>query len=138
MMRMFKYILKVITLVCIMCACTPQTDKNMLVLDYKDFGPQVMAYELIGNEWWQWDAHGAPDPTTSYNVKVVVYRNIDLATVKDKHPVNADQQKDYRYLEYSKAITYLDKHIRHTMETPLTGMSKTLEETKQRINKHLH
>lgn len=120
----------------LVCACTNTHERNTIILDYKDFGPQVIANEVVGSEWWQWDAHGAPDPTTSYNVKVVVYRNIDIATVKTKYPVSAEQQKDYRYLEYSQSISYLDKHIRHTVETPLTGMTKTLVETKRKINEH--
>jgi len=129
--------LKLFALSCLINACTNTTTQNTIALDYKAFGPQVIAHKVIGNEWWQWDAHGAPDPTMTYDVKVVVYRNIDLASVKKKYPVNKVQLKDYRYLEYSQSISYLDKHIKHTMETPLTGMTKTLIETRQKINNHL-
>lgn len=130
-------LLNLLLLLLLVSACTSNNDQNTIILDYKDFGPQVIAHEVIGNEWWQWDAHGAPDPTTSYDVKVVVYRNIDLASVKKKYPVDKEQQKDYRYLEYSQSISYLEKQMRHTMETPLTGMTKTLVQTKQKITAHL-
>jgi hypothetical protein len=136
-MKYFIRLFNLLTLFCLMSACAHSIDQNTLVLDYKAFGPQVIAHDVIGNEWWQWDAHGAPDPTASYDVKVVIYRNIDLASVKKKFPINAEQHKDYRYLEYSQSISYLDKNIKETMETPLTGITKKLVETKQKINERL-
>lgn len=124
-------LLNLFTLVFLVSACTDTRDQSTMVLDYKEFGPQVIAHEIIGNEWWQWDAHGAPDPTKTYDIKVVVYRNIDLSSVKIQFPVDAAKQKDYRYLEHSQSISYLNKHIN---ENVLTDVTKTLVKTRSKIN----
>lgn len=131
------HLLKLLTLLFFITACTRNSAQSTVTLDYKAFGPQVIAHEIIGNEWWQWEVSGAPDPTVTYDVKVVVYRNIDLASVKEKFPVDKKLQIDYRYVTYQEAIAFLDKHVKHTMETPLTGITKTLTETKQNIIDHL-
>jgi len=98
---------------------------NALVLDYSDFGPQAMAYELIGFQWWQWENPCCSEPDSIYNIKVVVYKDIALNKVKALFPVNPEQQQDYRYLEYSKAISYLTEHI--------DEMPSLLKETKRKI-----
>lgn len=123
-------LLKLLTLLFFVTACTSSNDQGTVTLDYKAFGPQVISYELIGNEWWQWDAHGAPDPAVTYDIKVVVYRNIDLASVKEKFPIDEKQQKDYRYLAYQQAIEYLDQHIN---ENVLADVTKRLVETRHKI-----
>ncbi len=78
-----------------------------LVLDYQDFGPQVAAHEVIGMAWWQWDAHGDPDPDSPDDVKIVVYRGISAEQVQEAFPVVEERQQDYRYLSYADAIAYL-------------------------------
>jgi len=45
--------------------------KNICVLDYKNFGVQAMAHELLGFQWYQWNSHGDPDPNATYDIKVV-------------------------------------------------------------------
>ena len=84
---------------------TPQTT---LVLTYEDFGPQVAAHELLGMQWWQWEAHGDSDPTTSCPIKVVVYRGIPLSDAQRRHPTSEADLRDYRYVEYSMALQYLE------------------------------
>jgi hypothetical protein len=42
------------------------------VVPYEAFGPQAIAYKLIGMEWWQWDNHGDSRPR-KYPIKVVIY-----------------------------------------------------------------
>lgn len=42
------------------------------ILPYAAFGPQVAAHELIGMEWWQWQAVGG-DEDREYPIQVVVY-----------------------------------------------------------------
>ncbi|KHD06928.1 hypothetical protein PN36_23915 [Candidatus Thiomargarita nelsonii] len=102
---------------------------NALVLDYSDFGPQAMAYELIGFQWWQWEKPCCSEPDSIYNIKVVVYKDKDIALneVKALFPVNPEQQQDYRYLEYSKAVSYLTEHIQDD------EMPSLLKETKRKI-----
>ncbi len=83
---------------------------NSFVMKYSDFGPPSSSYELLGSEWYQWNSQGPDDPNGSDDVKVVIYRNIDLATVKKTYPVLVGKS-DYRYLEYSVAMAFLEKRI---------------------------
>lgn len=122
------------TLLFLVSTCTNAKDQNTMTLHYKDFGPQVIAHALIGNEWWQWENNGAPDPKTVYDITVIVYRNIDLGVVKKQFPVDAERQKDYRYLEYKQSISYLDKHIN---ESILTELTELLVKTRWEIIHHL-
>jgi len=82
-----------------------------LVKNYSDFGPQAMAWEYIGKEWWQWNPTGGSDPKTKYDIKIVIFRDIQLVEVKKKFPVIKEKKQDYRYLKYKTAIEYLDKNI---------------------------
>src|SRR6266550_9622667 len=82
---------------------------NIIVLSYDDFGPQVMSYEQIGKEWYQWNSQGPDDPNARDDIKVVVYRNVSLDEVKRKYPV-IEKQQDYRYLEYQAALRLLKKY----------------------------
>ena len=81
------------------------------IFDYEDFGPQVAVYELIGFQWWQWESHGDPDPGNKAAIKVVVYWNEPLTTVKTRYPVIPEKKQDYRYLVYDKARDHLQKLI---------------------------
>lgn len=109
------------------CIWTP-TD-NAIVLDYQDFGPQVIAGEVIGNEWWQWQAHGDSRPR-AYDVKVVVFKRVPIKEVMQKYPVNQGMEKDYRYLDYEQALAYLDDRIN---EDVIEDVTARLQETKRKI-----
>ncbi len=122
----------ILTLSCSYNPKQPETN-NAVVLSYGDFGPQVIAYELIGMEWWQWETHGDSRPT-HYDIKVVVYKDTPLATIENKFPVQPELLKDYRYVEYSAAIEYLDYHIHENIQEPLIH---TLKTTKQVLNSAL-
>jgi hypothetical protein len=85
--------------VCSPCAHT-------VVLSYGDFGPPSMSYDLqIGNAWNQWkdEGHELPDDV---DIKVVVYRGIELEKVRKQFPVLRGKS-DYRYLDYARAIQFL-------------------------------
>ncbi len=86
---------------------------NALVFAYSDFGPPSLASDTIGPDWWQWDHHGNSRPAT-YPVNVVVYRGMPLWKVKQRYPVLQERRQDFRYLEYSEAVEYLDKAIQDT------------------------
>jgi len=77
---------------------------------YSDFGPPSSSYELLGAEWHQWNSQGSDDPNGRDDVKVVIYRNIDLPTVKRTYPIFKGKS-DYRYIEYSEAMDFLEKRI---------------------------
>ena len=70
-----------------------------------------MAYELqIGNAWNQWEhaGHELPD---AVDIKVVVYRGIELAEVQKQFPV-VRGKGDYRYLEYTRAVSFLQENVK--------------------------
>lgn len=92
------------------CSGSAKPKTEALVLSYGEIGPSVLVYELIGNEWYQWNKHGDSDPNSIDNVEVVVYRNISLEAVKKLYPVNEKTKSDYRYLEYKTALDYLNEH----------------------------
>ena len=112
----------------LLVACAHAEVKSMVVLDYNDFGPQAAAYELLGMEWWQWQSHGESRPQ-AYNIKVVVYKDVTLDSVKQKYPVVQEQLKDYRYISYNDAIQYLDDIIQENLMPELTTKLKQTKQT---------
>src|SRR5216117_3865871 len=98
-MRFQKQILLTVTFICcsvlLSCAGSQKSNvakvqkpkTNIIVLSYDDFGPQVMSYEQIGKEWYQWNSQGPDDLNSRDDIKVVVYRNVSLDEVKRKYPV---------------------------------------------------
>ena len=99
----------------IVISCS-SNNNQILILSYDEFGPQSMAWETIGMQWWQWDNHGDSDPNTKYDIKIAIYRNIPLQDVKKRFPVIKESQKDYRYLEYNAALRFLDTKIHELQE----------------------
>jgi hypothetical protein len=81
------------------------------IFDYDDFGPQVLAYETIGSQWYQWNSTGGSDPNDIDTIKVVIYWDEPLDVIKDKYPVEPRRKKDYRYLSYESAMKYIDSTI---------------------------
>ena len=80
---------------------------NSFVMKYTDFGPPGSSDELLGAEA---SGQQADELNSRDDIKVVVYRNVDLATVKRTYP-ELGGKSVYRYVEYSQAIDYLDKRI---------------------------
>lgn len=110
-------------------ACSAQTTSKTLVLQYNDFGPPSAANELIGMDWWQWQDHGDSRPRR-YNIKVVVYRDVDLQKVRQLFPTEPASEIDYRYASFTDAIHYLDRMIE---ENAIESLTLRLKETHQRI-----
>lgn len=99
-----------------LAASWAQAGSQTIILKYRDFGPPSLAWETIRMDWWQWDNHGDSDPRSRCNIYVVVYRGIPLDKVKGMYPVRKKINQDFRYLEYSKALEYLDKTIKELSE----------------------
>lgn len=95
----------------LLITCCKHTPSQYVLFNYEDFGPQAMAWETIGMQWWQWDNHGDSDPNSIYDIKVVVYRDISLKEIQSVFPVVEAAKKDFRYIEYTEAIKYLDRNI---------------------------
>ncbi len=111
-------------------SCANQKNINEIVLDYSDFGPQVIAYEIIGMEWWQWNDHGNSRPT-EYDIRVVVYKNINAEEIKKRYPVIIEKKQDYRYLKYQDAIKYLNSKIE---EDAMPSVTTLLRNTLKKLN----
>jgi len=96
--------------------CSVERDvPTVLLLEYDDFGPQVIAHELVGFQWYQWDTHGYEEPGYRYNIRIVVYREGDLRAVKREYPLSVGKM-DYRYVERDTAIKFLRKKIAECRE----------------------
>jgi hypothetical protein len=118
-------------------ACS--TPSETLVLDYADFGPPSLSTELLGQEWYQWDNEGGPDPSSHFEVKIVIYQGIPLAKVQHLYPVDRDRQKDYRYLARDAALHWLDgkieafRHEKASDPSLFEPLIQQLERTRRRI-----
>jgi hypothetical protein len=128
------------TIIIIICSffilCCNNSQKPYGVFKYEDFGPQSMAYEKIGMQWWQWDNHGSSDPNYKYDIKVVVYQDMPLSQIKNLFPVEKSKKTDFRYFEYNDSIVYLNKKIKELEEEKeewAVKLKKKLIQTKTRI-----
>ncbi len=113
----------------VVIGCSRET-KTSIVLNYTDFGPQVLAWQHIGMLWWQWEPHGDSHPQTQYDIKVVVYRDVSLKEIQKKYPVIPQRSQDYRYFNYTDALDYLNEN-REEMQLPV--MIERFEDSKRII-----
>jgi hypothetical protein len=92
-----------------------------------------MSYEVLGFEWWQWQPHGGSRPR-EYDVRVVVYCNAATDEVARLYPVDRKAERDYRYIRYDVALSYLDDNIREDIDPALTDeLRATRKELVQRL-----
>lgn len=110
------------------CASTSKVHPHWILLNYADFGPQVIAQEIIGMEWWQWQDHGG-SAHRDYAIKVIVHKNVPEETVRQEFPVNPEKQADYRYVEYRVALAYLEEKIDEDIMESVASQLKITRET---------
>ena len=89
-----------------------------VILPYSAFGPQVAAHKLIGMKWWQWNTHGDSKPR-DYPIKVVVFWDQTLEVTAKNYPVERAKEKDFRYVEYSKALAHMEAMIEEFKEAKI-------------------
>lgn len=115
----------------------PSRPPHTLVLAYADFGPQVMASELLGMEWWQWEAGGSWEPGDAFDVRVVVYRGMTLAEVQAEYPTVVGKA-DHRYVSYDEAMAYFDRSLAELEDDPsLARLHEELAVTRARVRETL-
>ncbi len=112
---------------------TALSPEYYLILNYADFGPQVVACDLLGFEWWQWESTGSSDPNQKYDIKVIVFKDVSLKIIKRHFPVIPEKEQDYRYVSYKDAVDYLKRAIE---EDILEVVTSKLKDTKVRILKY--
>ena len=105
---MFTRALVLTTLVLVFsgCAFFNKPQNHIVILEYADFGPQAMAYPLLGK-----DKTLAASTLDDKPIFVVVYSNIPLKQVKKKYPSKPNNFVEYRYLERDVALDYLKDNI---------------------------
>lgn len=137
-MKINIYLFILSSLLIVACNNSP---KQYAIFNYEDFGPQAMAWEEIGMQWWQWDSQGiSSDPNYTYDIKVVVYRDMPLSHIKSLYPVDKAKKKDFRYFEYHDVIKYLDEKIKELntdKEEWAINLRQHLIETKDRIQQEI-
>jgi hypothetical protein len=122
---------RILAALILVLAATPLRSAEV-ILPYSAFGPQAAAYELIGMAWWQWDSQGG-DYDRDYPIKVVVYWDQTKEETAKRHPVNQAKDQDFRYVEYSKAVEYLEQTIKDFQEAKLD--TKTMERALAQLKK---
>ncbi len=123
--RSYKY-----GILIILSAMVTVVGARELVFPYEAFGPQILAEKVIGKEWWQWESEGG-DIRVKYPIKVVVYWNESIDKIRSRYPIDSKMKKDYRYLEYDAAMSYLQNAIGEMKDSNLS--SKTLEKTRDTL-----
>lgn len=119
---------------CIMCSgCASRIVQSTVVLEYPDFGPQAMAYRILGSKNLQWEPE-VPILIGQGKVYVVVYRGISLEKVSKHYPRDRSRNLDYRYLQYGEALNYLDSKIERNL---LQRVTERLIRTRETILTHL-
>lgn len=114
----------------VLCSgCASQIDKSTAVFEYSDFGPQAMAYRLLGPKNLQWDPD-VPILIGQGKVYVVVYRGIPVEEVERHYPQDRSRNIDYRYLQYGEALNYLDAKIERNL---LRRITERLRRTREKI-----
>jgi hypothetical protein len=130
---MMRGLLLSLAFVVLCCVATDTGASESVVLQYEDFGPPSAAFEILGQPWWQWQSHGDSRPR-KYDIKVVVYRNVELKDVQKTYPVDAEREQDYRYVAYAAALDYLDQLI---AEDGVESVTATLKATREKIQRAL-
>lgn len=125
----------VLTLLVLLNGCTASSERYRLdyvVFEYEDFGPQAMAYELIGMQVWQWQDF-VSDPDEEFDIRVVVFEG-DRDLFQKKFKTIPAQQLDYRLVSYPDAVQYLNHQIE---ENIMPVVTERLERTKARLEAEL-
>jgi len=115
----------------------PEQPGHTAIFDYDDFGPQGASHGLVGFAWWQWERGGSWEICDSFDVRVVVYRGRTRAQVEAAYPV-VRWKSDYRYVEYRRAIGYLDRTLAEIGGDPaLAQLRQDLTRTRGEIVRKL-
>jgi hypothetical protein len=119
------------------CGQAADRPPRVLVLDYADFGPPVMAEPLLGDEWNVWIRPGDLGPDDRFDVHVVVYQG-DRAAIERAYPT-VPGHSDYRLVTRSEAVRFLDRELAELaaaaadLSEPERVLRLRLEATRKRI-----
>ena len=124
--------MKTILATCLLFLGASASQAGEVILPYPAFGPQVVANEQIGMEWWQWESHGDSRPR-EYPIKVVVFWDQTVEETAKRHPVDQGRLQDFRYVEYSRAIEHMARIVREFKKARLdaSAIEKGLADLKK-------
>ena len=111
-----------IVLSVVLCFSGCSDRRQVVVLSYSDFGPQVVAVDLLGPEWNPWDAHGDQlDPDVP--IVVVVFDGISLEEARRQYPT-VEGQSDFRWIPKRQAVEWLHARLLELRDDPGCGMAE--------------
>ena len=70
-----------------------------------------MAFDLLGQAWWQWDGEGHAFDEAQGTVWVVVHTDLAPDALATRFPVRESALCDHRYVSVDTAVAYLEDHI---------------------------
>ena len=120
-------------------ACqTNSTQALFEEFEYSEFGPDVIASTVLGQSWYQWLPYGGGDISKEFDIKVIVHAIGANQLAEDLFPIDQKAQKDYRYLSYDEALSFLEQAETDVAEVisegiPMESVATTLENTKTEI-----
>ena len=120
-------------------ACqTNSTQALFEEFEYSEFGPDVIASTVLGQSWYQWLPYGGGDISKEFDIKVIVHATGANQLAEDLFPIDQKAQKDYRYLSYDEALSFLEQAETDVAEAisegiPMESVAATLENTKTEI-----
>lgn len=109
--------------------CASRVEKSTAVFEYADFGPRVMAYNLLGPKNLQWEPE-VPIMIGQGKVYVVIYRGLPVEAVERHYPQDRSRNIDYRYIQYGEALNYLDAKIERNL---LRRVTERLRRTRDKL-----
>ena len=106
----------------------PQRSSGTVVLRYQDFGPQVMAYELIGYECYSPPGCCCVEPDRQWDIRVVVKDGVrDAVKTGPVRTIDTDAARDF-----------VDAHIAELTSWPAEDRLPELEATLRATRERLH
>ncbi len=118
-------------------ACPHRDGADTLRLTYDAFGPGAMAFELLGQRWWQWDGEGHDFDDDHDVIWIVVHDDIDPAALSLRFPVRPKARCDHRYVAREAALKYLAGNITELEGAEeLADLRATLQQTQSSVRVH--
>jgi hypothetical protein len=106
---------------------------------YEDFGPQALAGQLLGAEWYVFSDCACFEPGDRFDIRVVVYGGgMSAAAVRRRYP-SGPALGDYRVVRATEAIAFVREQLRDLEswadEDRIVSLEGTLRATRVRLER---
>lgn len=96
-----------------------------------------MAFEVLGQRWWQWEGEGHDFDDDHDVIWIVVHDGIDPAALSLRFPVRPQAECDHRYFARDEAVKYLESNIAQLEGVEeLSELQATLQQTQASVREH--